>query len=117
MIYKTRGLEAEWACLHHEQRYALGLSSTHIKGFSHARSPAAPVRDGPGAPLVGDAAERVGLDRRLNASTTKKRTHSRFRQGLYGYGVIPNMREHLLEDLLEAFAAILREPAVLAGPV
>ena len=102
-------------------RYGLGLSSTHI-GTPHKRDRLLLVCALAQAllTLLGAAAERAGLDRRLKVSTTKKRTHSLFRQGLYWYGAIPMMREHLLEELLEAFAALLREHAVFSlvlGPI
>jgi hypothetical protein len=62
--------------------------------------------------LLGAAGESLGYDRYLKASTTKRRTHSLFRQGCMLYELIPNMTEHLLRPLIERFAEMLREQAV-----
>lgn len=61
--------------------------------------------------LLGAAAEAAGLDRYLKVNTVKRRTHSLFRQGLYWYHAIPNMRREWLVPLMEAFDRILREHA------
>ena len=94
-------------------RFGLGLSSTHI-GDPHKRDRLLLICALAQAllTLLGAAAERIGLDRRLKASTTKKRTLSLFRQGLYWYGAIPMMRENLLEALLCSFEKVIREHAV-----
>jgi hypothetical protein len=57
--------------------------------------------------LLGAAGESLGMDRMLKANTSKKRTHSLFRQGLLYYDKIPNMRADELKPLLEAFVALL----------
>jgi hypothetical protein len=62
--------------------------------------------------LLGAAAEAAGLDRHLKANTVKRRTHSLFRQGLYWYGAIPNMRRDWLVKLVAAFDRIIREHAL-----
>ena len=59
--------------------------------------------------LLGAAAEEVGLDKRLKVSTTAKRTHSLFRQGLYWYGAIPAMPEEWLRPLMTAFGRLLSD--------
>jgi hypothetical protein len=64
--------------------------------------------------LLGAAGESLGYDRYLKSSTTKRRTHSLFRQGCMLYQLIPNMTEHMLRPLLERFAEMLREQAVFA---
>ena len=94
-------------------KFGLGLSATHI-GKPQKRDRLLLICALAEAllTLLGAAAERCGLDRRLKASTTKKRTHSLFRQGLYWYGAIPMMRDDLLEGLLCSFAEVLREHAV-----
>ncbi len=102
-------------------KFGLGLSSTHI-GTPQRRDRLLLICAMAQAllTLLGAASERVGLDKRLKASTTKKRTHSLFRQGLYWYGAIPMMREDLLHDLIIAFTELLREHAVfreLFGPI
>src|SRR6201991_2333394 len=55
--------------------------------------------------LLGAAGERLGLDRLLKSNTSTTRTHSLFRQGCMLYGLIPNMPEHRLAPLLQAFNA------------
>jgi len=59
--------------------------------------------------LLGAAAERAGLDKYHKVNTVKYRTHSLYRQGLYWYGAIPNMRREWLEPLMRAFDEIIRE--------
>ena len=62
--------------------------------------------------LLGAAAEAAGLDRYLKVNTVKRRTHSLFRQGLYWYHAIPNMRREWLVPLMTEFDRILREHSV-----
>lgn len=57
--------------------------------------------------LLGAAGESLGMDRMLKANTSKKRTHSLFRQGLLYYDKIPNMQEEKLRTLLETFVSLL----------
>lgn len=102
-------------------KFGLGLSATHI-GKPQRRDRLLLICAMAQAllTLLGAAAERVGLDKRLKANTAKKRTHSLFRQGLYWYGAIPTMRENLLHDLIIAFTDIMREHAVFQavfGPI
>lgn len=97
-------------------RFGLGLSSTRIKNprrrdrmlmlsaFAQAL-----------LTLLGAAAEEVGLDRTMKASTTKKRTHSLFRQGLHWYASIPAMRQERLELLMNAFGRIVSQHAVFTN--
>jgi hypothetical protein len=51
--------------------------------------------------------ERLGMDRLLKSNTSKTRTHSLFRQGCMLYELIPNMPQHRLASLIEAFAQAL----------
>jgi hypothetical protein len=79
--------------------FGLGLSATHIKdaarrdrllflvALAHAL-----------LTLLGAASEETGLDRTLKANTSKKRTHSLFRQGSYWYHAMPNMRDDWFEN-------------------
>jgi transposase len=70
--------------------------------------------------LLGAAGEALGYDRLLKSNTTKRRTHSLFRQGCMLYDLIPNMPEKRLLPLVERFAAMLAEVPVFAdtfGPV
>ena len=59
--------------------------------------------------LLGEAGERLGLDRLLKANTAKRRSLSLFRQGLRWYQLIPRMPEARLRLLMEAFEAALAE--------
>lgn len=102
-------------------KFGLGLSATHI-GKPQRRDRLLLICAMAQAllTLLGAAAERVGLDRKLKVNTVKKRTHSLFRQGLYWYGAIPNMPEHWLQSLITAFVDILQEHAVFRevfGPI
>jgi hypothetical protein len=44
------------------------------------------------------------MDRLLKSNTSKRRTHSLFRQGCMLYELIPNMPQHRLTPLIEKFA-------------
>jgi hypothetical protein len=93
--------------------FGMGLSATHIHdaarrdrllllaAIAHAL-----------LTLLGAASEEAGLDQYLKVNTVKKRTHSLYRQGLYWYDCIPNMREDWLGRLMAAFDRIVREHAV-----
>ena len=65
--------------------------------------------------LLGAAGEALGYDRHFKSNTTKRRTHSLFRQGSMLYELIPNMPEHLLRPLVEQFAQLLAAQPVLRG--
>jgi hypothetical protein len=54
--------------------------------------------------LLGAAGEALGYDRYLKSNTTKRRTHSLFRQGCMLYELIPTMPEVRLHPLIERFA-------------
>jgi hypothetical protein len=64
--------------------------------------------------LLGAAGEALGYDRHLKSNTTKRRTHSLFRQGCMLYDLIPNMPEHRLAPLVERFAVMLAEQTLFA---
>jgi Transposase DDE domain len=59
--------------------------------------------------LLGAAGEALGHDRHLKSNTSKKRTHSLFRQGAMLYELIPMMPEPRLRPLVERFGATLLE--------
>jgi hypothetical protein len=94
-------------------RFGMGLSSTHIHdparrdrilmlaAFAQAL-----------LTLLGAASEKAGLDRYLKANTSKKRTHSLFRQGSYWYSALPNLRDERLRPLMEAFGQIVSDHAI-----
>jgi hypothetical protein len=61
--------------------------------------------------VLGAAGESLGMDRMLKANTSKKRTHSLFRQGCHYYASIPAMKPEPLEPLVQRFGEyVLREP-------
>jgi hypothetical protein len=62
--------------------------------------------------LRGQAGEELGLDRWLGA--TRPRQHSRFRQGLMLFDLIPTMGQPRLRMLLQRFGQLLREHALLS---
>jgi hypothetical protein len=57
--------------------------------------------------LLGAAGESLGMDRLLKVNTSKRRTHSLFRQGWMLYGLIPNMPEIRLRPLVERFSEFI----------
>jgi hypothetical protein len=65
--------------------------------------------------LLGAAGEALGYDRLLKSNTTKRRTHSLFRQGCMLYDLIPTMPDKRLLPLIEKFGAMLVEVPVFAN--
>jgi hypothetical protein len=63
--------------------------------------------------LLGAAGESLGLDRLLKADTSKRRTHSLFRQGCLLYDLIPNMPEQRLRSLSAKYAELLGQNGVV----
>jgi len=59
--------------------------------------------------LLGAAGESLGMDRHLKSNTTKRRTHSLFRQGCMLFDLIPNMPEIRLLPLVERFAQLIQQ--------
>jgi len=64
--------------------------------------------------LLGAADEALGYDRLLKSITTKRRTHSLFRQGCRLYELMPTMPKPRLGLLVRKFAATLAKPPVFA---
>jgi len=64
--------------------------------------------------LLGAAGEALGYDRHLKSNTTKRRTHSLFRQGSMLYELIPTMPEHLLRPLVKQFVQMLAAQPVFS---
>ncbi len=90
--------------------FGMGLKATHIK--SPARRDRLLLMVAIAHTLLcllGAANEESGLDKYLKINTSKKRTHSLYRQGLYWYSYIPTMREEWLSRLMAAFDRIVRE--------
>ncbi len=54
------------------------------------------------------------VTRHLKSNTTKRRTHSLFRQGSMLYKLIPTMPEHRLRPLIEEFALMLAAQQVFS---
>lgn len=93
--------------------FGLGLSATHIRNADRRDRLLLLVAMAHALlTLLGAASERVGFDMFLKANTTKKRSHSLFRQGHYWYHAIPDMREDWLVTLMTAFDEVVREHAV-----
>jgi hypothetical protein len=70
--------------------------------------------------LLGAASEALGYDRTLRTSTTKRRTHSLFRQGTMLYDLIPNMSERKLRPLMIKYAELIEQQPVfraMFGPL
>ena len=59
--------------------------------------------------LLGAAGESLGMDRLLKSNTSKRRTHSLFRQGCLHHDLIPNMPEHRLRPLIAIYAELLSQ--------
>lgn len=64
--------------------------------------------------LLGAAGEQLGYDRHLKTNTTKRRTHSLFRQGSMLYELMPNMTDFLLLPLIKRFAQMLAAQPLFA---
>ncbi len=64
--------------------------------------------------LLGGAGEQLGYDRHLKTNTTRRRTHSLFRQGSMLYELMPNMTDFLLLPLIERFAQMLAAQPLFA---
>jgi Transposase DDE domain len=65
--------------------------------------------------LLGAAGEALGYDRLLKSNTSKRRTHSLFRQGRMLYDLIPTMPDKRLLPLIEKFGAMLAEVPVFTN--
>jgi len=64
--------------------------------------------------LLGAAGESLGMDRHLKVNTSKRRTHSLFRQGCLLYDLIPNMPEARLRPLIDKFIELINQNIALA---
>ena len=63
--------------------------------------------------MLGTAGEELGLDRHLRSGTSKRRTHSLFRQGCMLYELIPNMPEVRLRPLMHRFAEVMQRSSAI----
>ena len=59
--------------------------------------------------ILGAAGESLGMDRQLKSNTSKRRTHSLFRQGCMLYELMPNMPEVRLLPLIQRFNELLQQ--------
>jgi hypothetical protein len=64
--------------------------------------------------MLGAAGEALGFDKHLKASTTKRRTHSLFRQGCLHYYLLPTMQEARLRPLMEKFVQLMLKQPLFA---
>jgi hypothetical protein len=64
--------------------------------------------------MLGAAGESLGMDRHLRTSTTKRRTHSLFRQGCILYDLMLNMPDIRLIPLLERFFELIQQSRAIA---
>lgn len=95
--------------------FGMGLSATHIRSADRRDRLLLLVAVAHTLlTLLGAAAEEAGIDRYLKANTVKRRTHSLYRQGLYWYQALPNMREAWFRPLMVAFDRIVREHAFVS---
>ena len=67
--------------------------------------------------LLGAVGESLGMDRLLKSNTSKRRTHSLFRQGCMLYELIPTMPEHRLVPLMEKFAEAVANAGVFTPAI
>ncbi len=94
-----------------DPRYGLGLSATHVHDVKRRdRLLLICAMAMTLLTVLGAAGESLGMDRMLKANTSKKRTHSLFRQGCHYYASIPAMKQEQLEPLVQRFGEyVLRE--------
>jgi len=67
--------------------------------------------------MLGTAGEELGMDRHLRSGTSKRRTHSLFRQGCMLYELIPNMPEVRLRPLMQRFAEVMQRSSAIQSLV
>jgi Transposase DDE domain len=65
--------------------------------------------------MLGAAGESLGMDRQLKTNTSKRRTHSLFRQGCMLYELIPTMPEHRLVPLITRFNEMLARSGIFGA--
>ena len=98
-----------------ELRFGMGIKSIHVKSpIRHDRLWLLNALAIALLTLLGAAGEALGYDRHLKSNTTKRRTHSLFRQGCMLCELIPTMPEVRLLPLIERFATMLAELPVFA---
>lgn len=63
--------------------------------------------------VLGAAGEAIGYDRHLRTSTTKRRVHSLFRQGVMYYQLMPTMPDERLRPLISRFEHLIQKQQIL----
>ena len=63
--------------------------------------------------MLGNAGKDLGMDRHLRAGTSKRRTHSLFRQGCILYDLIPNMPDVRLRPLMRRFTDMMQRSSAI----
>jgi hypothetical protein len=93
--------------------FGLGLSATHIGDPSRRDRLLLLLAIAQALlTLLGAAAEAEGLDKRTRAGTSKKRTHSLFRQGLLWYQLLPTARDEWVVPLMRRFGEMVAQHSV-----
>lgn len=96
-----------------DARFGLGLSATHIGDCGRRdRLLLLCALAQCLLTLLGAAGESLGMDRWIKVNTSKKRTHSLFRQGQEYYELMPNMKESELAALVLRFGEMVMEHRV-----
>jgi len=97
-------------------RFGLGLSATHIGTPERRDRLLLLIAVAQGLlTLLGAAAEDEGLDRHTKASTTKRRTHSLYRQGCIWYQLLPTLRDDWFRPLMRRFGELVTQHAVFTA--
>ena len=96
-----------------DARFGLGLSATHIGDPSRRdRLLLLCALAQSLLTLLGSAGESLGMDRWIKVNTSKKRTHSLFRQGQEYFELMPNMKEDEFVALAQRFGEVVMEQRV-----
>lgn len=90
--------------------FGMGLHSTHVKNPERRDrllliSALATIL----LTFLGAACEKIGLDKYLKASTSKKRTLSLFKQGCIIFGRLEKMAYETANKLMNAFSELILE--------
>jgi hypothetical protein len=113
-LYGTRFRIEETFRDEKDDHFGMGLRATHIKdGDRRDRLLLLAAMVHTLLTLLGAASEASGLDRLMKANTSKRRTHSLFRQGLHWYQALPNTREEWATKLITAFDRIIKDHSEL----
>lgn len=97
-------------------RFGLGLSATHLgKPARRDRLLLLVAMAQALLTLLGAAAEDLGLDRHTKANTSKKRTHSLYRQGCLWYQLLPTARDEWFLPLMQRFGELVLQQPVFSN--